>query len=149
MQIRSAREEDMAAIAQLSRELAEHLADPDPGTDDAALIEYGFGADRWFECLVAEAEEGVVGYALYCRRFEAHTRVRKLWLADLAVAKHRRGERIGERLVAALRERAATLGCESIVFDLWIENTTARAFYERIGAKRDEDLEIHTISVQG
>ncbi|MEP0706643.1 GNAT family N-acetyltransferase [Parvibaculum sp.] len=147
MQIRTARPEDAAAIAQLSRELAEHLSDPDPGADDALLLELGFGGERWFECLVAETEKEIVGYALYCRRFEAHTRARKIYLADLAVAKRRRGEGVGEKLIQALHEKAAELGCIAIVLDLWVENATARAFYEKIGAKHDTELEIHAIRI--
>jgi ribosomal protein S18 acetylase RimI-like enzyme len=147
MKIRPARREDAAAIAQLSRELAEHLADPDPGSDSGPILELGFGANRWFDCLVAEQEGEIAGFALYCRRFEAHTRSKKLYLADLAVAKGRRGEGIGETLIEALRKEASALGCKSIVFDLWVENTTARGFYERVGAVRDSELEVYAIPV--
>ena len=145
MTIRPARPEDAAAIAQLSRELAEHLADPDPGADDRLFLELGFGADRWFDCLVAEREGEIAGFALYCRRFEAHTRTKKLYLADLVVAKRCRGEGVGEKLIEALRAEAAALGCASIAFDLWVENKSARGFYERIGARRDGELEIYAI----
>ena len=112
---------------------------------DLAWLELGFGADRWFDCLVAEREGEIAGFALYCRRFEAHTRTKKLYLADLVVAKRCRGEGVGETLVEALRAEASALGCASIAFDLWVENKSARGFYERIGARRDGELEIYAI----
>jgi hypothetical protein len=54
MRIRRALPEDMAAVGELSRELAAHVGDPDPGHDASLLSECGFGPDGWFECLVAE-----------------------------------------------------------------------------------------------
>jgi len=54
MRIRQALPEDMAAVGELSRELAAHVGDPDPGHDASLLSECGFGPDGWFECLVAE-----------------------------------------------------------------------------------------------
>ena len=54
MRIRQALPEDMAAVAELSRELAAHVNDPDPGSDYSVLVDCAFGLERWFECLVAE-----------------------------------------------------------------------------------------------
>lgn len=115
MRVRTARDGDVTAIAQLSRELAGHVADPDPRPDVGELIELGFGDCRWFDCLVAEIDSEVVGFASYSKRFEAHTRSRKLWLGDL------------------------------VVLELWAENSMARDFYEKAGAKLDAALEVHLI----
>ena len=78
MKIRQAIPEDMAAVAELSRELAAHVNDPDPGSDASRLLDCGFGPDRWFECFVAEDGNRIVGFALFCRRFEAHTREKRV-----------------------------------------------------------------------
>lgn len=145
MHVRTARDGDVTAIAQLSRELAGHVADPDPGPDIGELIELGFGDCRWFDCLVAEIDSEVVGFALYCKRFEAHTRSRKLWLGDLVVTKRHRSRGVGEMLINALRQRAIELGCDGIVLELWAENSMARAFYGKAGAKLDAELEVHLL----
>jgi hypothetical protein len=74
MKVREATRADMAGTAELSRQLAAHVNDPDPSADASLLLECGFGPDRWFECLVAEDANRIVGFALFCRKFEAHTR---------------------------------------------------------------------------
>lgn len=142
MTIRQATLEDMTAVAQLSRELAAHVGDPDPGLDLSLLSDCGFGADRWFECLVAEQNGGIVGFALFCRRFEAHMREKRLWLGDLCVAEDWRGKDIGSALLAAVQSRAAALDCLAIDFELARDNETARKFYRRSGATPVELIEL-------
>ena len=129
MRIRQAASEDMVAVAELSRELAAHVDDPDPGSDASLLLDCGFGPDRWFECLVAEDGNRIVGFALFCRRFEAHTRERRLWLGDLCVSRDQRHRGIGRALVAAVQTRATELGCAAVDLELARGNDVARSFY--------------------
>jgi GNAT superfamily N-acetyltransferase len=132
LRIRQALFEDMAAIAELSRELAAQVGDPDPGSDASLLLDSGFGHDRWFECFVAEEGSRIVAFVLFCRRFEAHTRQKRLWLGDVYVTESHRCDGIGRALVAAVQARAAKLGCAAIDFELARENHAARVFYERL-----------------
>ncbi|HTE78947.1 MAG TPA: GNAT family N-acetyltransferase [Xanthobacteraceae bacterium] len=141
MKIRQARRADMAEIAELSRQLAAHVNDPDPGADTSLLLECGSGPDRWFECLVAEDASRIVGFVLFCRKFEAHTRTKRLWLGDLCVVRDRRRDGIGQALIAAVQSRAAELGCATIDFELAHDNATARAFYEQLGAATCDGVE--------
>jgi ribosomal protein S18 acetylase RimI-like enzyme len=134
MRIRQALPEDMAAVAELSRVLAAHVNDLDPGFDYSILVDCAFGLDRWFECLAAEEANCIVGFALFCRRFEAHTRQKRLWLGDLCVAKDKRGDGIGRSLIAAVQTRAAELGCTAIDLELAHGNDLARSFYENVNA---------------
>ena len=86
MGIRQASFDDMAAIAELSRGLAAHVGDPDPGSDASLLSDSGFGHDRWFECFVAEEGSRIVGFVLFCRRFEAHTRQKVCgWVTSMSL----------------------------------------------------------------
>jgi copper chaperone CopZ/GNAT superfamily N-acetyltransferase len=133
MEIREAEAADMPEVAELSRELAAHVGDPDPGADAKLLAECGFGPERWFECLIALVDARIVGYALYCRLFEAHTRAKRLWLGDLYVGQRARGIGVGRALVAALRKRAADLGCDAFSLELARGNDIARSFYESLG----------------
>ncbi|MGC2075164.1 MAG: GNAT family N-acetyltransferase [Xanthobacteraceae bacterium] len=132
LRIRQASLDDMATVAELSRELAAHVGDNDPGSDASLLLDNGFGHDRWFECFVAEDGNRIVGFVLFCRRFEAHTRQKRLWLPDIYVAESRRRDGIGRALVAAVQARAAELGCAAIDFELSRENDAARVFYEHL-----------------
>jgi GNAT superfamily N-acetyltransferase len=131
----------MSAIAELSRELAAHVDDPDPGSEASLLSDCGFGSERWFECLVAADSDRIVGFALFCRRFEAHTRQKRLWLGDLCVTADRRGDGVGRALVAAVESRAAELGCAGVDFELARGNDMARTFYNRLGAVNCDGVE--------
>jgi ribosomal protein S18 acetylase RimI-like enzyme len=142
MQIRQATPRDAAAIAALSRELAAAVNDADPGPDASLLSRCGFGSDRWFECLVAEKEERVVGFALFCRRFEAHTREGRLWLGDLCVAADARRNGVARALVVAVQARAAELGCTAVDLELARDNHAARTFYERLGGTASDEVEL-------
>jgi GNAT superfamily N-acetyltransferase len=147
MLVRLAIPADASAIAALSRELAAHVGDPDPGADLSLLLECGFGPERWFECLVAEEAARILGFTLFCRRFEAHTRERRLWVGDFCVARAARRRGIGQGLVAAVRARAAALGCTGIDFELARGNDLARAFYAGLDAARCDQIEPMRLSV--
>lgn len=145
MRVRAARDTDVIAIAQLARELADHVADPDPGEDTSDLLDLGFGDGRWFDCIVAEIGSEIIGFALYCKRFEAHTRSRKLWLGDLVITKQHRSRGVGEMLVDALRQKAIALGCDGIMLELWVDNPAARDFYAKMGAELNAELKVFLI----
>lgn len=146
--IRAARPVDAASIAELSRTLAAHVADPDPGADTTLIAEACFGPERWMEVIVADQEGDVLGLAAYCRRFELHTRERSLWLADLVVAERARGRGVGRLLMRELARRAEDLACAAIVLDLWAGNAGARGFYDRIGARPKDGIEIRVIDTR-
>ncbi|MFC2967477.1 GNAT family N-acetyltransferase [Acidimangrovimonas pyrenivorans] len=142
MQVRYAVEEDLPAIATLSRELARHVDDPDPGTDIEGLRENCFGPDRWARCIVAEEDGAVVGFAVFSRQYEAHTRRRSLYLSDLEVREGERRGGTGRKLIDFLKDHGRAHGCSRINLELWAENHSARPFYERIGARFDDEVDI-------
>jgi GNAT superfamily N-acetyltransferase len=142
MQVRSAESSDMVEIGELSRELAAHVRDSDPGKDVALLSTCGFGPGRWFECLVAIRGKRIVGFATYSRIFEAHTREKRLWVGDLYVRQEARRGGVGRALIAALRERAEALGCAGITLELARGNDVARSFYATLGAQPSDQLDI-------
>ena len=146
MRIRQALPEDMTAVAELSRELAVHVNDLDPGSEVSLLLDCGFGPDPWFECLVAEDGNRIVGFALFCRRFEAHTREKRMWLGDLCVAKDRRRDGIGRALVGAVQGRAAELGCVAVDLELARGNDVARSFYKQLQAVVYDGIEPRRLS---
>jgi GNAT superfamily N-acetyltransferase len=131
--IRPAEPRDFRGIAELSRALAAVLQDPDPGGGCADLQAACSPPDPWAECLVAVSKSHVVGFVSFCRRFEAHTRQRALWIGDLVTAGDVRGEGVGTALLDAVRERARELGCAAIMLEVWRENHRAHALYARLG----------------
>lgn len=148
MQVRNAEPADMVEVAALSRVLAAHVRDPDPGKDVRVLATCGHGPDRWFECLVAVAGTRIVGFATHCRIFEAHTREKRLWVGDLYVRPEARRSGAGRALIAALRERAEALGCAGLTLELARGNNVARSFYEKLGARPSDKVDVVRISVR-
>lgn len=136
----------MQQVALLAQQLAVHVGDPDPGADTGSLRDGGFGSDPWFECLVAELPRGIVGFALYSRTFEAHTRERRLWLSDLCVAKELRRQGVGQLLLGAVLSRAAGLGCTGVDLVLARGNELGRAFYAAFKARTVDDVQLLRLS---
>jgi GNAT superfamily N-acetyltransferase len=144
--IRPMAAEDAAAVAQMARELAAAVADPEPVLDARDLVRDGTGPDRWFDCMVAVVDGKVVGYAMCCRGYEAHIGKRRLWLSDLYVRTDARRLGAGGALMAAIARLAAAQNCEAVYWDLWRENTTGRAFYQSLGAAEASDLTIWSVA---
>jgi GNAT superfamily N-acetyltransferase len=133
---------DAAAVAEMARELAAALDDPEPALDPNDLVHDGIGPERWFECLVAEVGGGLIGYAMVCRGYEAHMAKRRLWLSDLYVRTDARRTGAGRALMLAVARLATAQGCEAVYWDLWRLNRVGKAFYESLGAVEDGDLAI-------
>src|SRR5216684_6402069 len=103
----------------MARELAAVVGDAAPAVLESDLIRDGFGPERWFDCLVAEAPNQLVGYALMCKAFEAHTGKKRLWLGDLYVRPAARRSGAGRSLMAVVANRALEFDCEAVYWELW------------------------------
>src|SRR5215472_8458870 len=103
--IRPMTREDAAAVAHMARELAAVLEDPEPTLDPNDLVRDGIGPERWFDCLVAEVDGRLIGYAMVCRGYEAHMAKRRLWLSDLYVRTHARRTSAGRALMVEVGNR--------------------------------------------
>jgi len=133
---------DAAAVAEMARELAAALEDPEPALDPNDLIRDGTGSERWFDCLVAVVDGNVIGYAMVCRGYEAHMAKRRLWLSDHYVRTKARRSGAGRALMTAVARLAIAHGCEAVYWDLWRLNRLGKAFYESLGAVEIGELAI-------
>jgi GNAT superfamily N-acetyltransferase len=61
-----------------------------------------------------------------------------MWLEDLFVEETARGSGAGEKLLAAFVRDALARGCHRVDWHV-LEWNPARAFYERMGARRSDD----------
>lgn len=136
------RTEDAAAVIVMARELATAVGDPEPPLAAAELIRDGTGAEKWFDCLVAEIGPDIVGYTLFGKAFEAHTGKKRLWLGDLYVRPAARHRGNGRALIAAVARHALQLGCDAIYWELWRMNKAGGAFYRSLEAEVAADLAV-------
>jgi GNAT superfamily N-acetyltransferase len=137
---------DAAVVAEMARELAAALDDPEPVLKPGDLVRDGMGSERWFDCLVAIVDSNAIGYAMVCRGYEAHIGKRRLWLSDLYVRAHARRTGAGRALMRAVARLATAHGCEAVYWDLWRLNRVGKAFYESLGAVEDGDLAIWRVA---
>ena len=131
--IRAATPDDLPAIAELIRALAdyERLAD-EVEWDHAQLAEALFGADAVPSTLVAEDGGDVVGIAIWYWTFSTFQARPGIWLEDLFVRPEYRGHGFGRALLEALFDRAGRGRVEWAVLD-W--NEPSLRFYESLGAR--------------
>ena len=136
------RAEDAPAIVEMAHELAAAVEDPAPKLAASDLIHHGVGPEKWFDCLVAAVADQILGYALFCRGFEAHTGKKRLWLGDLYVRPAARRRGTGRALMSAVARHALENGCDAVYWELWRMNSTGQALYRALNAEEIGDLAV-------
>lgn len=134
--IRAARAGDERAIRGLIGELAafEHLSDQMQATEER-LRQHLFGAHPAAECWVAEADGGVVAYAIFFRNFSTFLATPGLYLEDVYVQPAFRGRGIGGALLRALGRLAVERGYGRFEWTVLDWNEGAIRFYRGLGAE--------------
>ena len=143
MTIREARREDAELMMALVRELAEYERAPDAVKIGAAqLAADGFpeaGGERFFECLIAEVEDGqAAGMALYFPVYSTW-RGRCLHLEDLFVRPQFRGRGVGKALLTRVAAIAVERRCAKLFWHVLDWNQPAIEFYRSLGAEPLEE----------
>ncbi|KAH3857540.1 thialysine N-epsilon-acetyltransferase-like [Dreissena polymorpha] len=132
--IREAKEDDCEGIAVLIKELAEYEKMPHgPKIGAETLRQDGFGKERMFRCLVAEAEKKIVGYALYFFNYSTWEGV-SVYLEDLYVTPSYRQQGIGIGLWKEVARVAVDRKCNRLDWVVLGWNTPSIHFYESKGA---------------
>lgn len=139
--IRPAEPSDGERVAEMAAALSAHEGEPPPPFDAAAFRRFGFGEDRRFETILAEAPAteatvAVVGYALYRDMFHVGMGTPGLHMIDLFVEPAHRGRGAGRGLVAALARICRDRDGTWVTWQCQPRNSEAMVFYERIGGRR-------------
>ena len=129
MIVRSAREEDIPAVAALEKECF-----PD-GASEAFLRELSADAARG-EVIVAVKEEQLLGYAWFQSVLDEG------YVGNVAVAEPYRRVGVGTALVKAMLRQAWDMGLAFLTLEVRHGNMAARELYERcgfrsVGVRRD------------
>ena len=140
-EIRKASETDIPKLLPLMRELAEfEKYDRDFVITEQILRAQGFRrSPPDFHCLVAQAGGGLVGYvAYYFVPFTYRARP-NLIIKELYVVESHRSKRIGEQLMREIANEAQRANCGVIKWWVAKWNHRSKKFYERLGARMDDD----------
>jgi GNAT superfamily N-acetyltransferase len=138
--VREATPADVPRIRELIMELAtyERMPEQARATDDQ-LRSALFGERPAVFALVAEADDEVVGFALWFLNFSTWEGVHGIYLEDLYVREGHRGEGLGKALLRSLASIAVARGYAR--FEWWVLdwNRPSIDFYRALGAVPMQD----------
>lgn len=132
--IRAAVPQDAPALWEMIQELARYEKLEHQLEGSAEALHRALFQDQTAECLVAEAETGLVGYALFFQTFSTFLCKPGIWLEDLYVTPSHRGSGVGKRLLAKVVEIARERGCGRVEWSVLDWNESAIGFYQGLGA---------------
>lgn len=147
--IRDAREEDMAQVLDLIKELALFVNEPDAvilTADD--LRRDGYGKQPLFHCFVAERNMKIIGMALVYPRYSTWKGM-TVHLEDLIVKEEARGHGIGSKLFSEVIKYGKNLGVKRIEWAVLDWNEPAINFYEKNGAHILRECDAVQLDEQG
>jgi len=132
--LRVAKKEDCPRLLDLVHELAVFEKAPDEVT--VTLDEFeeaGFGSRPVWKAFVVEADDFIVGFAIYYVRYSTWKGCR-LYLEDLIVTESWRGKGIGKILFDRLIQEARELGFNGMTWQVLDWNEPAIKFYNKYEA---------------
>ena len=132
--IRMAAKADLPAVYELFREFAVFQQTPEKLyiTLDQLIAD-----EQYFQCLVAEVEGRIVGFASFFFAYYSWTG-RGVYLDDLYVKEDSRKYGIGKRLLNGVIDLAKADGCKTVRWLVSRWNANAIEFYNSIGAHLDD-----------
>ncbi len=133
-QVRKATKNDMPSVLKLINELAVYEREPDAVEVTVADLERdGFGDQPLFNCFVAQAEDKIVGMALFYNRYSTW-KGKTIHLEDLIVNEDYRGKGIGMQLYKKVMQFALEENIKRVEWVVLDWNTPAVNFYKNTGA---------------
>jgi GNAT superfamily N-acetyltransferase len=147
MQIINAAERDVPVILEMIRGLAEYerLAHNCTATEEQ-LRETLFGARPAAEVLLASVDQETVGFAVYFTNYSTFLARPGIYLEDLFVKPHARGQGIGKALLVRLAQIAAERGCGRLEWSVLDWNEPSIRFYESLGAVAMNEWTIYRVA---
>lgn len=138
--IRRADDGDISGIVLLIQEFAEFekltkWCEVSENDLQAAI----FGENKFVNCLVAEDENALVGYALFFPVFKSFRGERSMFLEDLYISPKIRGLGIGLKMLKETARIAREQNCVRMDWQALKWNKPAIEFYKNLGAETDDE----------
>jgi GNAT superfamily N-acetyltransferase len=147
LSVRPAEPGDTEALLRLVRQLAEHVGSPEAVEMTASMLSDAlFGPGAFVRALVATDGGRVVGSAVYYPTFSTWQGRTGLFLEDLVVERAWRRRGVGGRLLAALAAVCLAEGHTRLDWEVLASNTSARAFYDAIGAQAHPEEQLRRVT---
>ncbi len=147
VEIRAATAADVPLIRALIVALAIYEREPDAvKASEADLAAALFGANPVAESVLAEIDGEALGLALFFTNFSTWAGKAGLYLEDLFVVPEARGAGIGKALLVHLAGLAVARGYARFEWSVLDWNAPAIGFYERLGARAQDDWTVMRLS---
>lgn len=139
IEIRKARESDCERMLELVKELAIYERAPHEVTVSLDHFKKsGFGEQPVYWAFVAEADNLIVGFALYYIRYSTW-KGQRMYLEDILVTESWRGKKIGKMLFDRLIQEAKEKKFHGITWQVLEWNEPAINFYKKYDAHFDPE----------
>jgi GNAT superfamily N-acetyltransferase len=139
--IRLCEERDLPVLIELcAKHAAYEQADYDAQNKEKLLKVALFGDKPQLYCLVAEADEDIVGYASFTFDYSTWSAASFLHLDCLFLDECYRGYGIGEAMILRIKEIAQAHGCINVQWQTPVFNERAIRFYKRIGGQSKDKV---------
>jgi GNAT superfamily N-acetyltransferase len=146
VRVRPATPEDVPQIYAFIVELAVYEREPDGVTGTPEMVTDAlFGPRPSAEALIAEVDGEAVGFAVFHGTFSTWECLPGIWLEDLYVPERHRRAGAGYALLSHLAALALERGCPRLEWHALDWNELALGFYERLGAERLSEWELHRL----
>lgn len=136
LQIRPALESDVPLILEFIRGLADYeKLTGEVEADEARVRATLFGARPAAECLLAFADGGPAGFAVFFTNYSTFLAKPGIYLEDLFVKPEFRRRGVGKALLLRLAKLANERGCGRMEWTVLDWNEPAIRFYRSLGAR--------------
>ncbi len=137
--IRTAAPDDVPAILDLIRELAEYeKSGHEVRNSVEQMLADGFGDKPIYGCFVAEVDRQIIGIAVYYFRYSTW-KGKRLWLEDIIVTRDHRGKGFGKKLFLRVLQYSLEQDCTGVMWQVLNWNEPSIAFYKHHGARLDAE----------
>lgn len=137
--IRAAVKADCVRLLELINELAVFEKAPEEVTVTLEeFVDAGFGPNKVWDAIVAEADGFIVGFAIYYTRYSTW-KGRRLYLEDFIVTETYRGRGIGTLLFEAVLKEAKDKNFKGMNWQVLDWNEPAINFYKKYNANLDPE----------
>jgi GNAT superfamily N-acetyltransferase len=145
--IRTATQSDVALILSFVRQLAEYerLGDQVVATEESLRATL-FGDRPYAECIIGDADDEAVGFALYFHNYSTFLARPGIYLEDLFVKPERRGRGFGRELLRCVARIAEARGCARFEWAVLNWNEPAIGFYQRLQAVPMHEWTVYRIT---
>lgn len=148
--IRSAAEADVPMIRRLIRELAEYeRLLPEAVVTEDDLRSSLFGPRPFAEVLIAEAAEGVAGFALFFHNYSTFLGKPGIYIEDVYVRREFRRHGLGTEFFRRIARLAVERDCGRLEWAVLNWNEPALRFYRKIGAVPMSDWTVQRLVGDG